>query len=53
MTEKFAQVMITNLDKKIRFQKDNSVKQALKEYRNTIIETMSQLGHDIGHDIII
>lgn len=51
MSEKFAQVLVTNLDRKIRFAKSQDVKTALKEYRNAIIETMNQLGHDIGHDI--
>ncbi len=51
MSEKFAQVLVTNLNRRIRFSKSIEVRLALKEYRNAIIETMQQLGHDIGHDI--
>ena len=47
MSEKFAQVLIANLNRKIRFAKSENVKEALVQYRNAIIETMIELGHKL------
>ena len=48
MSEKFARVLIAKLNRRIRFAQSNHVKIALSEYRDAIIETMTDLGHDVS-----
>jgi len=46
MSEEFARVLVRNLNRKIRFCKNHAAELALINYRDAIIETMTELGHD-------
>ena len=46
MSARFARLLIKKLDRKIRFERDRYVQNALKHYRDAIAETMRELGHD-------
>lgn len=47
MSEKFARTLIRNLNRKIRFAKSIEVKISLTLYRDAIIESMQELGHNV------
>lgn len=47
MSEEFARVLILNLERRLRFAKSESLKEALKAHISVIKETMLELGHKL------